>query len=281
MEEQTGLVLEGGGMRGIFTAGVLDYFMDKGIYFSYTIGVSAGATNGLSYASRQRGRARYSNIDLMSQYDYIGLKPLLKQRNIMDFNLLFNIYPEKIYPFDYETYFKSNERFVMVTSNCLTGEPVYFEEKQNKERLLDICRATCSLPVFCPVAYVDGVPMVDGGVCDALPIRKSIADGNIRNVIVLTRNKGYRKPDKQRKLPGFIYRKYPELRRQLMLRYERYNETIEYIEQLEAEGKALVIRPVEKIVVDRMERNVQKLTDFYNQGYACARAAFKRELINE
>ncbi len=279
MEEQTGLVLEGGGMRGVFTAGVLDYFMDKGIYFPYTIGVSAGATNGLSYASCQRGRARYSNIDLMSQYDYIGLKPLLKQRNIMDFNLLFDIYPEKIYPFDYDTYFKSPNRFVMVTSNCLTGEAVYFEEKKNKERLLDICKATCSLPVFCPVAYVDGIPMVDGGVCDALPIRKSIADGNLNNVIVLTRNKGYRKTVKHRSLPGFIYRKYPELRRQLTLRHERYNETIEYIEQLEAQGKALVIRPMEKIVVDRMERDVQKLTDFYNQGYACAQKAFEKEKV--
>jgi predicted patatin/cPLA2 family phospholipase len=119
--------------------------------------------------------------------------------------------------------------------------------------------------------------MVDGGVCDALPIRKSEADGNSRNVIVLTRNKGYRKPVKQQKLPGFVFRKYPELRRELMLRYQRYNETIEYIEQLEADGKALVIRPIRDVVVDRIERDVDKLTSFYEEGYACAKAAFEKK----
>lgn len=277
MDGYTGLVLEGGGMRCTFTAGVLDYFMDKGIYFPYTIGVSAGATTGISYAARQRGRARYSNIDLMKQYDYVGLKTFIKQRNIMDFNLLFNVFPKKIYPFDYQTYFNSPERFIMVTSNCLTGEAVYLEEKQDEKRVLDICVATCSLPILCPIAYVDGIPMVDGGVCDALPIRKSEADGNSRNVIVLTRNKGYRKPVKQQKLPGFVFRKYPELRRELMLRYQRYNETIEYIEQLEADGKALVIRPIRDVVVDRIERDVDKLTSFYEEGYACAKAAFEKK----
>ena len=105
IDESTGLVLEGGGMRGVFTCGVLDYFMDHDIRFPYAIGVFAGACNGLSYASRQRGRAKYSNIDLLEKYDYIGLKHLLKKRNILDFDLLFNEFPEHILPYDYETYF--------------------------------------------------------------------------------------------------------------------------------------------------------------------------------
>ena len=134
IKPQTGLVLEGGGMRGVFTCGVLDSFMDRGIRFPYTIGVSAGACNGLSYMSGQRGRAKYSNIDLLEKYQYIGLKYLLKKRNIMDFDLLFQEFPEHILPYDYESYFSSPERYEMVTTNCVTGEANYFEEKQDKGR---------------------------------------------------------------------------------------------------------------------------------------------------
>lgn len=133
IDNQTGLVLEGGGMRGVFTCGVLDYLMDHDIRFPYTIGVSAGACNGLSYMSRQRGRAKYSNIDLLEKYHYIGLKYLLKKRNILDFDLLFTEFPEHILPYDYQAYFDSPERYVMVTTNCLTGEADYFEEKKDKE----------------------------------------------------------------------------------------------------------------------------------------------------
>ena len=134
IDDHSGLVLEGGGMRGVFTCGVLDSFMDRGIRFPYTIGVSAGACNGLSYMSGQRGRAKYSNIDLLEKYNYIGLKYLLKKRNIMDFDLLFQEFPEHILPYDYEAYFHCPERYVMVTTNCETGEANYFEEKRSKER---------------------------------------------------------------------------------------------------------------------------------------------------
>ena len=120
IDSRTGLVLEGGGMRAIFTVGVLDCFMDHDIWFPYTIGVSAGASNGISYASRQRGRSRFSNIDLLEKYDYIGFRHFLRGRGYIDMKYLFYIYPEKYYPLDYETYFKSPNRFVMVTSNCLS-----------------------------------------------------------------------------------------------------------------------------------------------------------------
>lgn len=263
----TGLVLEGGGMRGIFTVGVLDYFMDHQIWFPYTIGVSAGASNGISYASRQRGRSRFSNIELLKKYNYIGLHHFLKGRGYIDLNFLFYIYPDMYYPLDYETYFKSTDRFVMVTSNCLTGKAEYFEEKKDPRRLVDICRASCTLPILCPVAYVDGIPMVDGGVCDAIPVRRAIADGYTRNVIILTRNKGYRKADKNFWLPSFIYKKYPAIQEQLKLRYRLYNEVLDYIDQLEEEGKALVIRPEKKMKVGRTENDPLKLEALYQEGY--------------
>lgn len=263
----TGLVLEGGGMRGIFTVGVLDYFMDHQIWFPYTIGVSAGASNGISYVSRQRGRSRFSNIELLKKYNYIGLHHFFKGRGYIDLNFLFYIYPDMYYPLDYETYFKSTDRFVMVTSNCLTGKAEYFEEKKDPRRLVDICRASCTLPILCPVAYVDGIPMVDGGVCDAIPVRRAIADGYTRNVIILTRNKGYRKADKNFWLPSFIYKKYPAIREQLKLRYRLYNEVLDYIDQLEEEGKALVIRPEKKMKVGRTENDPLKLEALYQEGY--------------
>ena len=272
IDSRTGLVLEGGGMRAIFTVGVLDCFMDHDIWFPYTIGVSAGASNGISYASRQRGRSRFSNIDLLEKYNYIGLKYLLKKRNIMDFDLLFREFPEHILPYDYDAYFSCPERFVMVTTNCLTGEADYFEEKKNKERVIDIVRASSSLPFVCPVTYVDNIPMLDGGIADSIPLMRARRDGYDRNVVVLTRNRGYRKDSKDIRIPSFVYRKYPKLREALSRRCAVYNEQLEMVERMEDEGQIIVIRPLKPVAVDRIEKDVQKLTEFYQEGYECARA---------
>lgn len=272
IDNRSGLILEGGGMRGVFTCGVLDNFMDRGIRFPYTIGVSAGACNGLSYMSGQRGRARYSNIDLLEKYNYIGLKYLLKKRNIMDFDLLFREFPEHILPYDYDAYFSCPERFVMVTTNCLTGEADYFEEKKNKERVIDIVRASSSLPFVCPVTYVDNIPMLDGGIADSIPLMRARRDGYDRNVVVLTRNRGYRKDIQGTKVPSFIYKKYPRLREAINRRSSVYNEQLELVERLEDAGEITVIRPQKPIVVDRIERDISKLTDLYEEGYACAAA---------
>lgn len=271
IDNQTGLVLEGGGMRGVFTCGVLDYLMDHDIRFPYTIGVSAGACNGLSYMSRQRGRAKYSNIDLLEKYHYIGLKHLLKKRNILDFDLLFTEFPEHILPYDYQAYFDSTERYVMVTTNCLTGEADYFEEKKDKNRVIDIVRASSSLPFVCPIAYVDGIPMLDGGIVDSIPLQRAIHDGYRNNVVVLTRNHGYRKENKDIRIPPFVYRKYPKMREALSRRCAVYNAQLEMVERMEEEGDILVIRPQKPVVVDRIERDIQKLTDLYEEGYECAK----------
>ena len=270
LTERSGLVLEGGGMRGVFTCGVLDNFMDRGIRFPYTIGVSAGACNGLSYMSRQRGRAKYSNIDLLEKYRYIGFRHLLTKRNIMDFKLLFETFPNEIIPYDYEGYACCPERYEMVTTSCETGEACYFEEKQSPSRIIDIVRASSSLPFVCPIAKVDGRPMLDGGIADSIPLLRARELGYDNNVVVVTRNRGYRKADKSAFVPPFFYRKYPELREAIRNRSRVYNEQLELVERLEDAGELTVIRPNRPIVVDRMERDTSKLLDLYNEGYEIA-----------
>lgn len=275
---QSALVLEGGGMRGIFTCGVLDYMMDRQIRFPYVIGVSAGACNGLSYMSGQRGRARYSNIDLLEQYHYISVRHLLRKRNLLDFDLLFSEFPERILPYDYEAYFKAPERFVMVTTNCVTGEANYFEEKSDKQRLVTIARASSSLPFVCPIVYIDGVPMLDGGIVDSIPVVRAMVDGYASSVVVLTRNRGYRKTTRDVKIPPIIYRRYPNLRRALSRRCEAYNEQLALVERLEDEGRIVAIRPQQPVQVDRIEQDTRKLSALYDEGYAEARRVFEEVL---
>ncbi|MBR2302045.1 MAG: patatin family protein [Bacteroidaceae bacterium] len=270
LNDKSGLILEGGGMRGVFTSGVLDNLMDRGIRFPYTIGVSAGACNGLSYMSEQRGRAKYSNIDLLKKYNYIGIKHLITKGNIMDFDLLFDEFPKKIIPYNYEAYAQCNERFEMVTTSCNTGKACYYEEKNDPERIIDIVKASSSLPFVAPISYVDGKPMLDGGIADSIPLLRAQELGYNNNIVVLTRNKGYRKPIKPTTVPPLFYRKYPELRKAIERRNNLYNEQITLIEKLEEEGQITVVRPLKPIVVDRMERDTQKLLDLYNEGYECA-----------
>lgn len=275
VNEHMGLVLEGGGMRGVFTCGVLDYMMDHEIWFSYVVGVSAGACNGLSYISRQRGRAKFSNIDLLEKYDYIGIRYLWKKHNLLDFDLLFGQFPEHILPYDYETYFRNPCRFEMVTTNCLTGKANYFEEKKDKKRVIDIVRASSSLPYVCPIAYVDGIPMLDGGIVDSIPLLRAMQQGYESNVVVLTRNRGYRKAGKDIKIPHFIYKKYPRLRVVLSKRCKTYNQQLELVEKMEDEGRIIVIRPLKSVIVDRIEKDIKKLRDFYEEGYECAGKVFE------
>lgn len=271
IDKKTGLVLEGGGMRGVFTCGVLDYLMDNKVSFPYAIGVSAGACNGLSYMSHQRGRGRYSNIDLLAKYKYIGIRPLIKKRGLIDQQLLFHRFPDRILPYNYKAYAENPARFEMVTTDCRTGRACYWEEKHNEKRIIEIVKASSSLPYACPIIYVDGRPMLDGGIVDSIPLLRAYEQGYDKCVVVLTRNKGYRKSTKRVPVPSFIYKKYPRLRVALRNRNKLYNEQLELVERLEEEGKIIVIRPEKPIVVGRMETSVKKLTDLYNQGYECAR----------
>ena len=169
----SGLILEGGGMRGVFTCGVLDNLMERGVRFPYTIGVSAGACNGLSYMSGQKGRAKYSNIDLLDKYHYIGIKQLLTKGNVMDFELLFHTFPNEIIPYDYDTFARCSEKYEMVTTDCRTGQPCHYDEKNDPDRIIEIVTASSSLPFVCPIAYVDGKPMLDGGISDSIPLLRA------------------------------------------------------------------------------------------------------------
>lgn len=271
IDEKTGLVLEGGGMRGVFTCGVLDYLMDHKIRFPYAIGVSAGACNGLSYMSHQRGRGKFSNIDLLAKYKYIGIRPLVKKRGLIDQQLLFHRFPDRILPYNYKAYAENPNRFEMVTTDCITGRACYWEEKHDEKRIIEIVKASSSLPYACPMSYVDGHPMLDGGIVDSIPLLRAYEQGYDKCVVVLTRNKGYRKSTKKVPVPSFIYKQYPRLRVALRNRNKIYNEQLELVERLEEEGKIIVIRPEKPIVVGRMETSVKKLTDLYNQGYECAK----------
>lgn len=268
----SGLILEGGGMRGVFTCGVLDCLMDRGIRFPYTIGVSAGACNGLSYMSSQRGRARYSNIDLLEKYRYISFKHLIFKGNIMDFELLFDDFPNRIIPYDYPALAACEERFEMVTTSCRTGRACYFEEKNDPDHIIDIVKASSSLPFVSPISYVDGEPMLDGGIADSIPLLRARELGFDNNLVVLTRNKGYRKSEGAIHLPPFVYGRYPQLREAIRRRNELYNEQLALVDRLEDEGTLTVLRPERPIEVGRIERDTRKLAALYDEGYACAQA---------
>ena len=267
-KKEAALVLEGGGTRGVFTAGVLDYLMEKEVKFPYVIGVSAGACNAIDYVSKQIGRTKDCTIIQDRKNRYIGTKDALKKGYLFDMDRLFDEYPNRLFPFDFDTYFASDIQCEVVVTNCLTGEAMYLSEKQARERLLTICRASSSIPLISPVVDVDGIPCVDGGVADSVPLIHSMKLGHQKNVVVLTRNKGYRKkaPGKSRLLYTAALKKYPNLLNALLNRYRNYNRVMELVEKWEEEGHIFVIRP-EVEPVSRTEQNVEKLTEFYDHGY--------------
>ena len=263
INRKTGLVLEGGGMRGVFTSGVLDAFMKHQLYFRYVVAVSAGACNGLSYASHQPRRARLLNIDML-----LSLKHLIRQGCIFDPELLYDRFPNELIPYDYDTYFSNDMTFEMVVTNCLTGRAEYLEEHEgNRQRLLDICRASSSLPYVSKIIDVDGALYLDGGIVDSIPVMRAIETGHERNVLVLTRNRGYRKTGRDLKIPPFIYRRYPRLRVVLSRRIKEYNRQLEMVEQMEARGEVLCIRPERPLEVDRIEKDPVKLEALYEEGF--------------
>ena len=274
-----GLVLEGGAARGVFTSGVLDYLMEQELYLPYVVGASAGACNAVDYVSRQIGRTRDCMIHKDKKYRYISLRHTLKTRHLFDMDMVFDKYPNEIFPFDYETYFHSPLRCEMVVTNCLTGRAEYLDERSDGKRLMDICRASCSVPAASSMVQVDGKPYLDGGIADSIPIIRSLKLGNKKNVIVLTRKAGYRKQPlrKSRPLYTTMYKKYPNFVKAMFRRAYMYNKTISYIEKWEAQGRVFVIRPGQK-TVSRTERNNQALMKFYQHGYDLMEENYERFL---
>ena len=267
--KNSGLILEGGATRGVFTAGVLDYLMEHEYYeFSYVAGVSAGSCNAVDYVSRQPGRTKECMIHKEKHAQYINLKTAIKKKSLFDMDMIFDKYPNEIYPFDYDTYFESDIHCELVVTNCNTGQAEYLNERSSRERLMKICRASSSMPVVSPMVEVDGIPYLDGGLGDSIPVSRSLKTGHKKNVLVLTRNFGYRKkpPKRSRNVYITVYRKYPELVRTILNRYRMYNKTLSYIEKWEREGKVFVIRP-EIPEVSRTEQDYDVLMNFYQHGY--------------
>ncbi|MTI69441.1 MAG: patatin family protein [Firmicutes bacterium] len=273
--DNTGLVLEGGAMRGLYTSGVLDYFIEKNLYFPYIIGVSAGACNALSYISRQKGRSKDININFANDKRYINFANIIRRENVFDLDFLFNDIFNKHIPFDYETFFSSDEELVIPCTDCETGKSVYYYKSKCKD-ILTAVKASSSLPFINSMVNINQRLLLDGGITDSIPIKKSIKDGNTRNIIILTRDKSYRKqPFKFIKVAEKIYKDYPNLVDAIKKRYKEYNKVIDYIEKLEQQGKVFVIRPKEPINIKRTERDVNKLKEIYNTGYDDGKKYYK------
>ena len=274
--KKTGLVLEGGGLRGVYTSGILQYFMEKNLWFPYVIGVSMGACNAANYMSKQVERNRIVNISFVNDSRYLSYLRLFTGGELFGMDFIFDTIPNRIVPYDYETLYKNKAKCVIVVTDCEKGNPLYYEKRDLGEDYLTVLRASSSLPfVSKPVLY-KGKVLMDGGMTDSIPIRRSIEDGFKKNVIILTQPKEYRKsPEKMAAAVGLFYPRYKGLKKALQNRHEEYNSTMDYIEKLEAEKKVFVIRPETKLEAGRVERDKKVLYAIYDRGYADAKAQFK------
>ncbi|GLX67209.1 patatin-like phospholipase family protein [Paenibacillus glycanilyticus] len=275
--QSTGLILEGGGMRGVYTAGVLEYLSEHNVYFPYMIGVSAGACMGASYLSRQLGRNRTVNVEWVSDPRYISWKNFWTKRQLFGMDFIFDDIPNKHVPFDYEAFDRSPEEFVIGTTDCETGETVYYRKSDPDFDVLKLLRASSSLPFIAPMVEYGGRKLLDGGISDPIPLKKAESDGYKRNVLILTRNEDYRKSaGKFGWIVKRAYRRYPKLTEMMLGRHAKYNETLDDIARQEQEGTVFVIRPQEALTVGRMERDPAKLDALYRQGYEDAKRIMPR-----
>lgn len=266
--ENTGIMIEGGAMRSIFAAGVLDFLMEKKIEVPNILAVSAGAYAGMNYVSEQKGRAVEAVIKPLAKEKYMGPATFLRKGTFFDMDFLFDEVPKKLCPFDFEAFRNSTKRFIINTTDCRTGKSVYHEEFESEDRFWEVCRAANSLPFISRVSQIDGAPMLDGGMADALPIDKIIEEGWRKVLIILTRKSDYRKKYRflYMMMIRLIYHKYPDFIKTVAGRAKKYNACLSEIEQMEKEGRALVLRP-SKMAVDNNESDVDTLMKYYQHGY--------------
>jgi predicted patatin/cPLA2 family phospholipase len=273
--KSTALVLEGGGMRGLFSAGVLDFFLEHNLSFDNVYGVSAGACNATSYISKQKGRSKDIYINYVSNKEYLSFHSLVTTGDIFNANFAYNIVPNKLNKFAYETFKKSKMQMYAVATDIQKGEPVYFKIVDVKADT-DKIRASASLPLVSNNVKIANHYYLDGGMSDPIPIRKAISDGNDKNVLILTRELDYHK--KKTRL-GLIfklrYRKYPKFIKLLINRNTSYNNTLAFIKEEEKKGNIFVIRPTTNLKVKRLEKNKDKLINAYNDGYNEAKRVYK------
>ncbi|EFM09444.1 Patatin [Paenibacillus curdlanolyticus YK9] len=270
--EGVGLVLEGGGMRGVYTAGVLDYFSEQHIYFPYTVGVSAGACMAASYISRQLGRNQEINKTWVKDWRYLSWRNMWKSRQLFGMDFIFDEIPNVLVPFDNQAFMDSPEQFVVGTTDIRTGKTIYHNKTDPGFDLWKVLRASSSLPFIAPIVEYEGKALLDGGISDPIPLRQAEGDGYKRNIVVLTRNSEYRKG--RNRFGWFVrraYGKFPEFVKILLHRHKIYNDTLAYIDDQERKGNIFVIRPQRPLEVGRMERNPRKLEALHRQGYEDAK----------
>ncbi|WP_281280013.1 patatin-like phospholipase family protein [Alteribacter natronophilus] len=272
-QDHVGLVLEGGGMRGMYTAGILEYFLENDWHFPYVIGVSAGACNAASYVSKQIGRNEKVTIGYCKHPDYISYKRWFTRGELFGMDLIFDRIPNKEVFFDFDAFFNSEQKFLVGTTDCETGEPVYYEKNEVGDSFLNILRASSSLPFVAPVTSYGDKMLMDGGISDPIPLSRSIMDGNRKHVVVLTQQDGYlKKPLSRGKwLLRRKYRNQPGLVKAVEGRSVVYNRAIEEVKQAEKAGNAFVFRPDELMGVSRIEKREERLTELFRHGYEHAR----------
>lgn len=260
------LVLEGGAMRGMYTAGVLDVFMDEGVTFDAVIGVSAGALFGVNYLSGQKGRAIRYNKRFNRDRDYLGLRPLIREGNIISTEYAYHRVPEKLDPFDNETYMASGKPFYAVVTDIEKGLAQYIPV-EDVFRDMDVLRASGSMPFVSRPVELGGRLYLDGAVTDSIPFEHMLELGYEKLTIILTRPEDYvKKPMPPALCRLFYKRKYPAFADRLIRRHEMYNGQIKKLRELEAAGIAEVIRPSEPIEIGRIEKDPEKLEEVYQLG---------------
>lgn len=266
MVMKTGLVLEGGGKRGIYAAGVLDVLLENNIWADGLIGTSAGAVNGCSYVSNQYERNLRYNIRFAKEKKYMSIYSLITTGNVVGTDFAYNILPNKLEVFDYDAFEKSPVAYYVTCSNVETGKAEYIQCKSLRGKNMDYLRASASLPYVSQIVEIDGKKYLDGGICDSIPLKAFQNMGYEKNLVVLTRPRGYIKKPENNLLANLYYRKYPAFVTALRNRYAVYNRTLKYIEQQENQGNILVLRPSESIRVGRMEQDPERLKQMYEMG---------------
>lgn len=268
---KTGIVLEGGAMRGMYTAGVLDVLMENGIYTDGMVGVSAGAVFGCNYKSRQIGRTIRYNTKYCRDPRYASYRSLLFTGNFYNEKFCYHDIPDNLDPFDLDTYTASSMEFYAVVTDVNTGEPVYHLCPEGTGIDLEWMRASASMPLVSRIVKIDGKGYLDGGMSDSIPLKWFQSIGYKHNIVVLTREEGYRKePTSAMGVIRMMYRKYPKLCDTMAHRHEVYNSQVEYVEKCAREGETLVIRPSVKPDLHRTERDPAKLRALYDIGRADA-----------
>lgn len=262
-----GLVLEGGAMRGMFTAGVIDIFMENGLDFDAAVGVSAGAAFGCNIKSRQIGRAIRYNTRFCSDRRYCSISSLIKTGDIFNTEFCYGEIPLTLDPFDFEAYEKNPMEFYTVSTDICTGRAVYHKYEGQSDHGFDWIRSSASMPLVSRTVEIEGQKLLDGGIADSIPVRFFEQKGFDKIVVILTRPGDYRKK-KNPLIPimRLKYRKYPKLVKTMENRHSVYNDTLEYIEKKEKNGEIFVIRPPEPLMVGKIERNPKKLLEAYNTG---------------